>query len=501
MPATSMSEVIQHLRSAALRNGAGLTDGQLLERFVGRREPADLEALVVRHGPMVWGVCRRLLRTEQDAEDAFQATFLVLVRKAASVSPPGRVGNWLYGVAYQTALKARATRAKRAVREGAVEDMPEPAASEPEPWAELQPLLDRELKGLPEKYRTALVLCEQEGKTVREAAQELGCPDGTVASRLARSRELLARRLSRRGALVTSGSLAGVLAKQAASASVPPAVLSSTVKAVTLVAAGRTAAAGLISARVAALAEGAVKTVLVNKLKGLATAPFAAGAIALTWGVVAGQAPGLRGDAKAGARAGPSVGAKDKLSGTRQLAQAESRNGSGGVLDKPGPGGTPPPQAGDAPRRCQWYDASNFKICFSEDRKRLVAEVPGSTDAWRATLTHKTKLDVGDPAQLTFTLHGNVVRVLGCAGTYADYERKTGEVIASGKTTDSSFKRVPASVWDGWKAGGSHPVNRQLVATDQPRALEAGARLSVARRGGGRPPAGEADVVARGRPP
>src|SRR6266403_2091037 len=115
---TQMSKVIQHLRSALLlRDGDGLTDGQLLECFVSRRETAALEALVRRHGSMVWGVCRRVLRNPHDAEDAFQATFLVLVRKAASVVPRERVGNFLYGVAYQTALKARTAAARRRARE------------------------------------------------------------------------------------------------------------------------------------------------------------------------------------------------------------------------------------------------------------------------------------------------------------------------------------------------------------------------------------------------
>src|SRR5713226_926483 len=132
---TQISKVIQHLRSTLLvRDGADLTDGELLECFVSRKETAALEALVRRHGPMVWGVCQRILRNHHDAEDAFQATFLVLVRKAASIYPRAKVGNWLYGVAHQTALKARATRAKRRVRERPVTQMPEPAVTEKDLW-------------------------------------------------------------------------------------------------------------------------------------------------------------------------------------------------------------------------------------------------------------------------------------------------------------------------------------------------------------------------------
>ena len=144
--------------------------GNCWSRFVGRRDGAALEALVRRHGPMVWGVCRRVLGGRQDAEDAFQATFLVLVRKAASVAPREMVGNWLYGVAHRTALKARATAARRAARERQMAEMPEPAPAGEDRWADLLPLLDRELSRLPDKYRAVIVLCDLEGKTRTEVA-------------------------------------------------------------------------------------------------------------------------------------------------------------------------------------------------------------------------------------------------------------------------------------------------------------------------------------------
>src|SRR5436190_9528852 len=125
------SEVIRHLHRAVLRgDGAGLTDGQLLDCFIAHRDEAAFAALVRRHGPMVWGVCRRLLRSHHDAEDAFQATFLVLVRKAASVLPREQVANWLYGVAYRTALKARAAAARRDARERQGLILPEPPVAE-----------------------------------------------------------------------------------------------------------------------------------------------------------------------------------------------------------------------------------------------------------------------------------------------------------------------------------------------------------------------------------
>jgi RNA polymerase sigma factor (sigma-70 family) len=130
-----------------------LSDGQLLDRFMERREEAVFEAIVRRHGPMVSGVCRRVLGDHHDAEDAFQATFLVLARKAASIMPREKLGNWLYGVAYQTAMKARAKRTKKRGREGQVPDLPEPEAASHDLRDDLTELLDQELSRLPEKYR------------------------------------------------------------------------------------------------------------------------------------------------------------------------------------------------------------------------------------------------------------------------------------------------------------------------------------------------------------
>src|SRR5262249_28257654 len=151
--ATSLtSEVTQHLRKMMLlRDGAGLTDGQLLEDYISRRDEAALGALVRRHGPTGWGVGRRGLPHYHGAEDAFQATFLVFARKATSIASPKLLANWLYGVAYRTALNARATAARRRARERQVAEMPEPEAVPQDLWHDLQPLLDKELSRLPDK--------------------------------------------------------------------------------------------------------------------------------------------------------------------------------------------------------------------------------------------------------------------------------------------------------------------------------------------------------------
>jgi RNA polymerase sigma factor (sigma-70 family) len=267
MPISSMTSVIEHLRRVVLlRDGAGLGDGELLGCFIERRDEAALAALVKRHGPMVWGVCRRLL-SHHDAEDAFQATFLVLVRKSASIVPREMVGNWLYGAAHQTALQARRTAARRRAREVQVTQMPDTEAVQQDQWPDVQPLLDQELSRLPDNYRVVIVLCDLEGRTRKEVARQLGVPEGTVAGRLARARAMLAKRLAQRGVTLSGGALEAVLAQNMVSAGVPGSVVSSTISAANLFAAGQTAA---VPVKVAALTEGVLKTMLLSKLKNAA---------------------------------------------------------------------------------------------------------------------------------------------------------------------------------------------------------------------------------------
>jgi RNA polymerase sigma factor (sigma-70 family) len=330
MAVSQVNEVIEHLRrSALLRDGAAPTDGQLLGCFVEQRDDAAFAALVRRHGPMVWGVCRRLL-DPHDAEDAFQATFLVLVRKAASVVPRERLANWLYGVAHQAALAARRSALRRRARERQVTVMPEPAVTEQDLWRDLQPLLDLELSRLPDAYREVVVLSDLEGKTRREVAHQLGLPEGTVGSRLARARALLAKRLTQRGLALSGGVLAALLSQKVASAGVPTSVVSSTIKAASLLAAGRTAATGVISVTVAALAESVLKTMLITKLK-VATALLlavvlaaagAAGLLRQTQASEPAKAPS-RSDKNEKQAARPPKEDRDRLQGTWRLVTTE----------------------------------------------------------------------------------------------------------------------------------------------------------------------------------
>jgi RNA polymerase sigma factor (sigma-70 family) len=263
MPATQLKQVVHHLRGVVARQQSlDLNDFELWQRFVHERDEAAFDVLVHRHGPMVLGVCRRVLRHEQDAEDAFQATFLVLVRKAPTLQSPSRLANWLHGVAYRTALEAKCAAARRRDREAKAHP---PTEMSEDPLAELWPVLDQELQRLGEKYRAVVVLCDLEGKTRQEAARQLGLAEGTVASRLARARRIVAKALARRG--FASALVAAALTQRAASASVAAERVVSTITSACLSAVQAPAANAVLSAKVIALAEGVLKTMLLTKLK------------------------------------------------------------------------------------------------------------------------------------------------------------------------------------------------------------------------------------------
>jgi RNA polymerase sigma factor (sigma-70 family) len=269
---------------------ADMSDEQLLERFITQRDEAAFAALVHRHGPMVLGVCRRVLSDLHDAEDAFQATFLVLVRKAASVGRRELLANWLYGVAHRAARKAKTTAARRRGKEQPIVDLPSPEPGDAAMWRDLRPVLDDELQRLPAKYRAPVVLCYLEGKAYAEAAQQLGWPKGTLSTRLTQARELLRRRLTRRGVTLSATALATVLSPGAVSAAVPLPLIVSTSKAALALAAGQAAAAGVVSASVAALMEGVVKAMFLTKVKVVALMMLAAtivGGGAVAYGVMA----------------------------------------------------------------------------------------------------------------------------------------------------------------------------------------------------------------------
>jgi RNA polymerase sigma factor (sigma-70 family) len=287
MPTGPLSVVVQHLLADVGPDGGGMTDGELLARALSGRDGTALAALVRRHAPMVWGACGRLLPNHHDAEDAFQATFLVLVRKAADV-PKDMVANWLYGVARQTAVRLRAAAARRGQRETQVANMPEPTVQEVRD-ADLQAVVDEELSRLPDRYRGVIVLCDLEGLTRAEAARQLAIPEGSVASRLARARAMLAKRLTRRGTVFSGGPVAAVLSAGSALGSAPPTLVASTIKTLMRVAAGQAAGTGVISAEVAALTEGVIHAMLIARVRSvvglaLVACALAAGVTALAFG-------------------------------------------------------------------------------------------------------------------------------------------------------------------------------------------------------------------------
>src|SRR5262245_3750714 len=186
MASGPLSSFIANLRRAVAPHvGTGLGDAELLERWARHGDEAAFEVLLWRHGPLVLSVCRRLLRNPADVEDAFQATFLVLVKKAASVRRGAVLAGWLYRVAYRVALRLRAAAAKRTTLEAGEAEVPAPDGGLEVVWRDVRPVLDEEVNRLADKFRVPFVLCHLQGKTNAEAAAEIGCPVGTVLSRLA----------------------------------------------------------------------------------------------------------------------------------------------------------------------------------------------------------------------------------------------------------------------------------------------------------------------------
>ncbi|HTU23593.1 MAG TPA: sigma-70 family RNA polymerase sigma factor [Gemmataceae bacterium] len=234
------------------------SDAELLERFAVQRDEAAFEALLRRHGSLVWNVCRRILTEEHAVEDAFQATFLVLVRKAQSVSKKASIRSWLHGVALRVALRARQQENLRRHREQETPIRPPDNPAEEASWQDVRPILDEEIQRLPEKYRLPIILCYLEGQTNDEAAKVLNCPRGTIATRLARARERLRLRLLRRGITLSAATLAALLSDNALSAAIPPLLVGQTVKVVL---------SGTASASITTLTEGVLHAMFVNKVK------------------------------------------------------------------------------------------------------------------------------------------------------------------------------------------------------------------------------------------
>jgi cytochrome c peroxidase len=292
-----------------------LPDHDLLQRFHSQHDEAAFHTLLRRQGPMVLDVCRGVLGDGPDAEDAFQATFLVLAQKAGSIRKVAALGSWLHGVAHRTALKARAQSAVRQKHEARAPVRPTSQADDLS-WREVRRVLHEELGGIPARYREALVLCYLEGATQQRAAARLGLGERTLRERLERGRDLLRARLVRRGIGPAALLLAAAWPAALASAQPPSALVSGTVKAATLVAAGQGMAGGVISAKVIPLSHEVLKAMALTKWKHMAVALLAV--------ALAGTGTGLLtyGTLAAGARADRRARGAEKTSAKPPTARA-----------------------------------------------------------------------------------------------------------------------------------------------------------------------------------
>ncbi len=452
------------------------SDASLLASYLASRDHAAFAELLRRYGPVVLGVCRRLLANRHDAEDAFQAVFLVLVRKAESVQPPGLVGNWLYGVAVRTANKAKLAAARRWRREMAVA-MQKPEASEPTcsgELAELRGVIDEELTRLPDHLRAAVVLCDLGGKSRREAARELECPEGTVAARLHRARKLLAERFTKRGIALSSSGLVAAFTPEVATANV-----SSELARKTLATSVGIAAA---SPAVQTLASGVMRTMTNGKFKlmlaAVAVAGLMSGAGAI-WGA-------NNGESSARAPVAAPVAAPARIP---EMAWKEAK-----TLEQSG-----------------WLAGS---VAYSADGKRLVVGGTGRVQAYDAGTfkeqwTAKVDGDAQHFAAIAFSPDGKSI-----AATFADGVRflapatgkieETLEQKGSKPTTVGWFPEDPPAagekehrtrwiVFDSDK--GQHPTQMYSFRNWNALSKTGGFNLGIEHREKPRRPAGEVPLA------
>jgi phosphate transport system substrate-binding protein len=336
--------LVHHLRRLAA-SGDAAPDALLLERFTRERDEGAFATLVARHGPLVLGVCRRLLADRHAAEDAFQATFLVLARRAESLRDPAGLPGWLHAVAVRVALRGRrSARRRRTVQPPA--DAPEPASAHPTPLAELTvsellTALDEEVSRLPEAYRLPVILCALQGHSQEEAARRLGWTTGSVRGRLQRGRKRLHARLARRG-FTLSAVLDAAEVVRAAGTAPPRALAAATARAALLFATNASPPAGSVPARVTALAQGVLTTMLCTRMQFAALAALVCTAAALVAGLAGrsawatAPAPLAKGEPPGPARAVPGPAPRgDAQPRTADDAGARRLQGGGSVLTSP----------------------------------------------------------------------------------------------------------------------------------------------------------------------
>jgi RNA polymerase sigma factor (sigma-70 family) len=399
---TGLKSVVRRLKHIATRaRTADQTDRQLLQRFARTGEEAAFAALVDRYGALVLGVCRRVLHHAADAEDAFQATFLVLAKKAGSQSWQDSISNWLHGVAYRISMKARTEKARRRRRE---QKAGEQTSTEPQAdvtWRELRGVLDEELAKLPARYRAPLILCYLEGKTRDEAAGQLGWTPGSVKGRLERGRELLRGRLARRG-LALSAVLCATLLPETAGAAVPASLCAATIQAGLHFAAGHLT---VVSSGVLSLAQGVLYTMLLTKLKIATAVVLMAGFLGIGGGLVTRDALAASDDLPA-ATAQAVVSGQDK--GERQAEREQKR-------DRPKEGDRP--KDGDRRKDAERKEGDRPKEGDRRrdgDRELGKGEVRGivqAVDVAKGTLTLTLGGERRNPSAHTYSLAGKDVPV------------------------------------------------------------------------------------------
>lgn len=453
----------------------GMTESQLLERFASGGDEVAFEALMTRHGPTVLGVCRRILRDPDDVEDAFQATFLILVRKASSIRRPELLGNWLYGVAFRVASRARAGAGRMHALESSDEKGLVVEGDCDAERRELRSVLDEEIHRLPEKFRTPVVLCDLEGKSHAEAASRLRCPVGTVKSRLARARGRLQVRLIRRGLAPSAVLLEMTTALEAAPIAVPAALMEATRRVALLSALGRSSLAGGISASVIALTEGGLRTMLFMKFRTIAVALLAAGVVVIGAGVFARQderdkaAPQVKEESPAQAKADDPKEAKPAFTeeirdilreAAREASNAIDSYGKSDVLREIALTQAKSGNREDArasyqlavqsaknvkpdPRNPEggWSDITLQSIAISQVESGFFRE---AAETAKSIIHENTRLEIANKIATSLARAGDIEHALEMAESFSNEGYKTGLIVAIAATqAEEAGSRAP----------------------------------------------------------
>ena len=440
---------------------SGLSEWQLLDRYASRRDEAAFEALVARHGPMVLGVCRRLLRDPADVDDAFQATFLVLVRKAGSLGERDVLARWLYGVAHRVALRARSDTARRRARELAGDPI-EPAMTSGDPERdELGAMLLDEVRRLPEKYRSPVVLCYLEGRTHEQAAAELRWPVGTVKGRLSRARDRLRGRLARRGATPSAVLLVQSLTGDA-SAAIPPGLLAATARSARAVAT-RGLAAGAVSPQVSSLAQGLLRSMTMTKLMTMGAAALLAAGLLGTGGAIrARQVPAPRPVAD---RADPGPG-------------TVAANEAGTSVPAPPEAPRPPTTSGDSsPGASTDARVKLAETIFNNQMRRYLAgelEDPEVLDRWSHRILLADVATRATPAARVAAAEAHLDRMRSLAG------------VAQARTDAGRLSKADAAIASYFLVAAEAEVARERAGPPAGRDLDPGAKAGKAGDGSSR---------------